>query len=44
MRQHYVDPVCGEEAQVHGVCGTTDLPQELRSPKGQAFLWNRQVS
>ena len=33
-----------QEEELHGDCGPPDRPQELRSPKGQAFLWHRQVS
>merc|ERR1711878_54903 len=32
-----------QEEELHGDCGPPDRPQELRSPKGQAFLWHRQA-
>merc|ERR1712179_85818 len=32
-----------QEEEVHRVRGAPDCPEELRSPKGQAFRWNCQV-
>ena len=32
-----------QKEELHGDCVPQDRPQELRSPKGQAFLWHRQV-
>merc|ERR1712130_41636 len=34
----------GQEAQVSRDDRAPDHSEELRSPEGQAFLWNRQVS
>ena len=42
--QHFVVPGReGQTKEVPGDCWPPDWPEELRPPKGQAFLWHRQV-
>jgi len=42
--QHRTGPVQGKGQEVHGNYRTAGQLEELRSPKGKAFLWYRQAA